>query len=618
MSSDELRQAAELLRAGRRGEAEKVLVAFLSRRPDSDLGWLLLSYALVDPRQRLECAQRATKINPANERARKRLAELTTAASTPSQPSSSAVKPRAASGPANPSRPHPSAPSPSSPAPARGRTPPAGGSSASRRLWILLVVLLFIALAAGTAFLLPMVFKARWEAAQAEATSRALVALAVLTQGAAQDLPPTWTPSPTPTIAPSSTITPTQTPTASPTPVPPNPTVAAEMDLIQRQVSDLRGLPIRDEVSQYLINKVSVRPLLEGAFVASGGNREALEDEARVLAALGLIKPTYDLYTNALNGLTDSLGGFYFPWSKELFVIGTQFAGIERWVFSHEFGHALVDQHFRFSELGVYPRCLSSQDQCKAIQGLVEGDATLIMDQWFPQYAGPQDIIDITYYIPPRQTLPEEFPPPYTLPESLFPYVEGRRFVEYLFEHGNWARVNQAYQNLPASTEHILHPEKYLSGENPIEVQPAPIAETLGEGWRPLASDTLGEWTTYLLLGFNADVAASLDEETARAASRGWGGDVHQVFFNDASEETVLAVRWVWDSNLDAKEFHAALVAQLGERFRGATVERAAGRCWEVNFQASCAYENGRETLWLLAPSQEGLDLLLDLYPGFK
>lgn len=607
MSSDELRQAAELLRAGRRGDAERILIALVSRRPDSDMGWLLLSYALVDPRQRLECASRAAKLNPANERARKRLAELTTAArSVPPPPPGPSI-------PASPPRVAAQARIPPRAGGPPARAPRKGGASP---LWVIPAILIILAVAAGAVVLLPPFIRDRQQAA--EATSLAQAAPSGPPQSAPQDLPPTWTPSPAPTITLTPTITVTRTPTASPTPVPPNPTVAAEMDIIQQQVSDLRGLASLETVSRYVINKIDVRPILEGAFVTSGGDRESLSDESRVLSALGLIKPTYDLYTNALNGLTDSLGGFYFPWSKELFVIGTRFSGIERWVFSHEYGHALVDQHYRFSELGVYPRCVGSQDRCKAIQGLVEGDATLIMDQWFPQYAGPQDIIDITYYIPPRQTLPEEFPPPYTLPESLFPYVEGKAFVEYLFERGNWARVNQAYKDLPASTEQILHPEKYLSGERPIPVEPAAIAAVLGEGWRELTSDTLGEWSTFLVLGYNADNAANLDEDTARSASRGWGGDLYQVFYHDAEGETVLTARWVWDSSLDAKEFHTALAAQLGERFRGAAVERPAGECWEANEQASCVYESARETLWLLAPNQEMLGRLFELYPEFK
>ncbi|NIV38832.1 MAG: hypothetical protein GWN58_58275, partial [Anaerolineae bacterium] len=136
----------------------------------------------------------------------------------------------------------------------------------------------------------------------------------------------------------------------------------------------------------------------------------------------------------------------------------------------HEYAHALVDAHFDIGSIGVYPLCERTQDSCDAISALVEGDATLTMTQWWQQYANPQDVEDILTYNPPSRTLPDQFPPPYSLPDSSFPYDQGLTYVEFLYNRGNWAEVNRAYDELPASTEQILHPEKYLAGEQPIEV----------------------------------------------------------------------------------------------------------------------------------------------------
>jgi hypothetical protein len=389
------------------------------------------------------------------------------------------------------------------------------------------------------------------------------------------------------------------------------------MDRIDKEVADIRGLPIQKDVGRYVISALRVRPILEGTFVSAGGSQEELSDEARALSALGLIKPTYDLYTNALNGLTDSLGGFYFPWSDELFVIGERFSGVEHWIYSHEYGHALVDQQFDIGDLGVYPLCEGDEQRCQAIRALLEGDATLVMDQWLEQYASPQDYQDIYAYRPPRQTLPEQFPPPYVYPDASFPYSQGLAFVTYLYQRGNWAGVNEAYARLPDSTEQILHPEKYLADEPVAKVSDPALGETLGADWRLVKSNSLGEWTTYLILAYGADFAAQMDDQSSREAAAGWGGDHYQVYFDDATEQTVMAAHWIWDTSADQAEFARLLKDHLEQRFRGAALSRTTGDCWGVNGQVSCAYSSGRQTLWFLTPDESIQDELLSQFPDF-
>ena len=51
-----------------------------------------------------------------------------------------------------------------------------------------------------------------------------------------------------------------------------------------------------------------------------------------------------------------------------------------------------------------------------------------------------------------------------------FPYLAGSTWVSGLWASGGWDAVNAAYDQPPASTEQVLHPEKYVSGERPAEV----------------------------------------------------------------------------------------------------------------------------------------------------
>ncbi len=248
----------------------------------------------------------------------------------------------------------------------------------------------------------------------------------------------------------------------------------------------------------------------------------------------------------------------------------------------------------------------------------MEGDATLLMTQWWFQYASPRDYEDILNYNPPAYTLPEQFPPPYVQLDSAFPYSQGLEFVAFLHDRGNWAGVNDAYSRLPESTEQILHPLKYLSGEAPVAVVPPQHESVLAGDWRRVISDRLGEWKTYLLLGYGADLAAQLDDSTAQVAADGWGGDSYQVYYNEALDQIALVAEWAWDTQTDANSFAAAMLDYQAARFRGGSVAHPAGDCWESNEQVSCIFTSGSRTLWLLAPDQAILNSLLVLYPDFR
>jgi len=606
---DELNRAIEYLREGEPELARPILVHYLQSHPRSDIGWYLLSFAIPEHARQVESLNRALSINPRNQKARDRLASLTGLVPPATGQAEEAVR----------------APEPSRRR-AGGAGQPRGGIASSRRLgrqwppWVkptaIVVSVVLILAAIGSAYVFFRFVQSTISQRQsAAATSVAGTATTRATLGAAVGLPGTWTPtvSFTPSLTPQPSATVTITPTA--TPIPPNANTRKEMATIQVQVADLRGLTIEGDPPSYVITAGRVRPFLESSFLAGGGSQEDVADLSHTLVALGLTKPTYDLYTNILNGLTDNIGGFYLPWSKEIFVIGSRFSGVERWVYSHEFDHALVDQHFHIDQAGVYPLCQKSQDECKAVEALVEGDATLLMSQWLTQYAGPQDITDILRYKPPTHTLPNDFPPPYAGADSLFPYDQGLTFVNSLYERGNWAEVNRAYENLPASTEQIMHVEKFLNREGPVDVPTRDVASLLDSNWRLITHDTLGEWTTYLMLAYAADESAQVDLATAERAAKGWGGDTYQVFYNDGTNQAVLVADWVWDTASDTADFRAVLEGMLTNRYRGAELPTARGHCWSVGNEASCVLGGAREVVWILGPIDMAPGPLMDLYP---
>jgi hypothetical protein len=108
---------------------------------------------------------------------------------------------------------------------------------------------------------------------------------------------------------------------------------------------------------------------------------------------------------------------------------------------------------------------------------------------------------------------------PHVMRTSLVaPYIYGTLFVHQLRRRGGWAEVDAAWDNPPATTEQILHFDKWLGHEPAINVA-APTFAALGPGWKVNDEDTEGE------LGVRLAFEEWMDPETAAEASAYWGGD---------------------------------------------------------------------------------------------
>ena len=104
----------------------------------------------------------------------------------------------------------------------------------------------------------------------------------------------------------------------------------------------------------------------------------------------------------------------------------------------------------------------------------------------------------------------------------LFPYIQGLGFVQGLQGAGGWQAVDDAFGKPPASSEQILHPEKYASHEAPITVAlPKDLAARLGAGWKVPLEDTFGEFQLGIWLRGNTAIGTA----GANDAAAGWGGD---------------------------------------------------------------------------------------------
>jgi hypothetical protein len=195
--------------------------------------------------------------------------------------------------------------------------------------------------------------------------------------------------------------------------------------------------------------------------------------------------------------------------------------------------------------------------------------------------------------------------------ELLSPYLDGANFVTALRAAGGWALVDAAYTDPPQSSEHILHPDRYLANDAPAAVELASSADEngltpLGEGWTLLYDRTLGEW--YL----RQYLRTQLDAPTTRQAASGWGGDRYHLFYNAEADQRAFVLRFVWDSPSDVGEFTEAYESFSDFRFRASADETG---CWDNDEDVICLIEESSDGdasghLIIYAPTREIADLL--------
>lgn len=317
--------------------------------------------------------------------------------------------------------------------------------------------------------------------------------------------------------------------------------------------------------------------------------------------AFGFVGDAFDLKTTILELQADQVAGFYYPETQEMNTIlftggelGTTLPPLEQFIYSHEFTHALQDQHFG---LANYITAIEEPDQALAALALVEGDATLVAQEYMTILIAEQPLAALQllgFSLLGGADLPEGIPPVLEN-ELLMPYLEGMNFVTAVRNAGGWQAVNNAYTNLPQSTEQILHPQKYLDGEAPQDVAVQAFDHVLGSGWMLVHERVLGEF--YL----GQHLATQLSQRAADRAAAGWGGDRYRLYYNDAADEFAWLLRIAWDSAEEMTEFSTAY-ADFAAAYIGS--ETAVDGCW-TNAETEvtlCLTELAGDTYIVFAP----------------
>jgi hypothetical protein len=384
---------------------------------------------------------------------------------------------------------------------------------------------------------------------------------------------------PSPSPAPSPTPSPEQTgglvspiPTVSPSPAPSLSPAELEALIAETEASvpPIRQLEPTSPVPNRIVDEAGLQTDLK-RFIAEAATPDEYAVQARLGERLGFFPPGTDLAATQLELLGDQVLGYYDDKRDEMSVVqrSDAFGPLERVTLAHEYTHALQDQHF---DLGSLDReDLSNGDRSLARTALVEGDASLLTQQWSLANMTFAEILAITKQaLDPASMAVLSRVPPLIARQLTFPYQEGLEFASGLFEQGGWKAVDAAFASPPDSTEQILHAEKYAAREKPVKVAAPITAKALGRGWSEGTQDTIGELGTAVWLEPTAGKRAAAD------AASGWGGD-RVVLLEGPDDGWLVAWQTAWDTPADADAFAVAAQAHVATLANAATVVHVPG-----------------------------------------
>jgi hypothetical protein len=303
----------------------------------------------------------------------------------------------------------------------------------------------------------------------------------------------------------------------------------------------------KDEVRKFLDEKL-----------ATEMPAEELTGQERTYKRFGLIPDTLNLRAFMVALLTEQIAGYYDPSTKVLYVVEGADPALTDMTVTHELVHALQDQYFNLDSL---QKLKGNNDRQVAAQSLFEGQAI------FEQMSAMIGARALTTALPGtwdrvrdlirqgNESMPLFSRAPFVIQETLlFPYLSGAEFIRRAKEKRPNANL---LQNVPASTEQVIHPERFFeTHDDPTDITlpPPRVGKVAYE-------NNLGEFETRLLLYEHLK-----DQSASVRGAAGWDGDRYQLI--DLGRGEALAWLSIWDSSVNAAEFRDVFDAALLRRFK--------------------------------------------------
>jgi hypothetical protein len=369
--------------------------------------------------------------------------------------------------------------------------------------------------------------------------------------------------------------------------------VAGASKLSAALIVALTAAPVSDGDLRAMVNRLaeavasgrrlSLRPSIATRLVAPGTLERDPEDVAGPAAGMTAIDTSLFRRLGVLasdtagRSSTGPAAARYDPSTGFVLVSNDIALDTQRPALAHEIAHALEDRRFglrRFLGVGADGAHELGGDEERARLAVVEGDATLAaLTALYPQqtFLAAPELAALVARLDGAFRRASDDRAPWLSALARFTHVDGFAFVAQVRALHPWSAVDALWSDPPASTEQVLHPDRYDSCEAPIAVDEAALPSIEGFG-RPSGSDVVGE------LGARAWLSLALPPQIAERAAAGWGGDragvygaeVDVVDAGAAVDDGPLAWLTVWDDPGEADDFVRAASRVLAHRLETA------------------------------------------------
>jgi hypothetical protein len=335
----------------------------------------------------------------------------------------------------------------------------------------------------------------------------------------------------------------------------PNAEFLQAADEVLADMSKILSLPVKEPLKKSVRSREEIRQFLIRQMRGDKDDAKRYADQ-KALEALGLIPKGYPLDQKLLALLTEQIAGLYDPKEREFFIADWTQPAEQRVIMAHELTHALQDQYFHVEN---WEQAVKSNDDAQlAREAVLEGSATIAMYDYLLRKMGKstRDFKDFdpTLLLGDVNDSPELAQAPMVIQDEItFPYIPGAGFVQRVLKEWNgWSDFHRLFENPPASTQQILHPELYFRGVMPAQVDLTPITKVVPHGWKKLDENVMGEFAT------NEILKQFLGKEVANDVAPSWAGDRYAIYQRESGMQTLLLIRLKLANEAAAARFFGA------------------------------------------------------------
>lgn len=333
--------------------------------------------------------------------------------------------------------------------------------------------------------------------------------------------------------------------------------VFSEIERVGRQLAEISGFPLKKKIQYDSITREKVNEYIKKR-IKEVTKPEEIRVEELTLKKFGFVPEDFNLEKQTVDLLTEQAAAFYDFHRKKLFVTDWAASGMGRTALVHELAHALADQSYRLER---FLRKADDADASMARMAVMEGQATWLTSQYFLE-TGELPLVSSPDHKPETSNDSPVFDaaPLYIRETLIFPYNEGARFQHAVYEKLGREGLEAVYRNPPASTQQVIHPEKYFTRSQPTTPRlPSPSAL---RGFKRMARGRLGELDHSILM---RQFSGSL---TANRLSPRLRGSQYALYERSREKRIALVYVSEWEDADAARDYFAFYQKALRGKWR--------------------------------------------------